>query len=268
MASITKYESAELFAGEAIKTEIKTMTYYQPIHWHNFFELEYIVEGDGECIINGVSHKIESHTLFLSTPSDFHELKFNKDTKIINLQFLPEMLNPEIYHILKNPIVFNDSKAAFFNYITPICSYGPQSGNYNKMFVKYMLNATLFLISSQYIHNTGKMVYQINDYFHKTIMYINNHFDEELTLADLAKKVNLTPEYMSRIFKKHSGQRLSDYITNVRMNHAYNLVINTVLSINEIAVASGYNSCPHFIREFKKKYGNSPNKLRKEYKSQ
>lgn len=257
-----------MFGGETIATEIKTLTYYQPIHWHNFFEMEYILEGDGEYIINGVSHKIKDHTLFLSTPSDFHEVKFDRSTKIINLQFLPEMLNPEIYHILKNPIIINDDKAAFVNYLTPLCTYGPRSSNYNKAFVKYMLNAALFLAASQYTSNVGKTVYQINDYFHKTIMYINNHFDEELNLADLAKRVNLSPEYMSRLFKKHSGQRLSDYIINVRMNHAHNLVVNTALSINEIASHSGYNSCPHFIREFKKKYRYSPNRLRKEYKSQ
>lgn len=233
------------------------------LHWHDFFELEYIIDGDGEYIINGVAHKIDKNIMFLSTPSDFQEIVFNTQTQIITIQFMPEMICREVYRELNKPIVLNDKDGVFLNYLNPLCTYGSTTGQYNESFIKHMLNATLFLLMFQSNTVTGKKVYEVNEYFHQTLVYINNHFTEQLSLNDLAKRVNLTPEYLSRLFKKHSGQSISNYVSEIRLNYAYNLVINSQIPINEISDSSGYNSYPHFIRTFKEKYGDSPNRLRK-----
>jgi len=265
MSKISKY-SSKYFRNNTIpfSSERKTISYYQAIHRHDYFEIEYILSGSGKYIINGVSYEIEPNTLFFSTPSDFQEIIFSTHTDLLNIQFTPEMVDKEIYLNLTNPVVLSDSKKSYENFFHPLCTYSPNNGKYNELFVRHILNAALFLISSSQKRIVGQKQYEINEYFHKILVYINKNFQEQITLTELAKQMNLTPEYISRLFKKNSGQTISDYITNMRLNYALKLVNNTKIPINEIAISSGYNSNPHFIRTFKEKFGISPNKMRKQ----
>ena len=264
MAIIDKKEAKDLFNDKRLFTVKQvTLTQYQPFHWHDFYEIEYILDGSGEYIINGIAHEIKPQALFFSTPSDFHEITFHNPTTIIKVQFLPEMINSDLYSLLDTPVVLNDEDNAFRLYLAHIYTHSKNFDNYSQLFINHIINALLILITTSRNQTDGKKLYTVNEHFHKVLSYINNHFTEEISLHELSKKVNLSPDYLSTLFKKHSGQKISDYITTIRLNHAYKLIKNTNMTINEICYSCGYNSYPHFIRTFKAKYGNSPNQMRK-----
>jgi YesN/AraC family two-component response regulator len=84
----------------------------------------------------------------------------------------------------------------------------------------------------------------------------------------IAEKFNITPQYLSSLFKEKTGQNLSDYITHLRIEKAKLLLTQTNYSVNEIALKVGYIYPNSFINVFKKKVGLSPTKYRTLYSSQ
>lgn len=84
------------------------------------------------------------------------------------------------------------------------------------------------------------------------IHYIEENYSASLKLKDLAAMANLSSEYLSRKFHKIVGKSPSCFIESVRMQHAQELLINTKLSLNEIASQIGYNDGLYFSRKFHK----------------
>ena len=88
--------------------------------------------------------------------------------------------------------------------------------------------------------------------------YIEDNYDKEISLEDAAAKVCVTPYYLSRLFKKEMGNNFNNYLTDIRLNKAKQLLRNTSKSIKEIAYDAGFNSQAYFCRVFKKKEDKTP----------
>ena len=95
--------------------------------------------------------------------------------------------------------------------------------------------------------------------------YINMCFAKtDLSLERIADQVHLSANYVSTLFKKHSGMNISDYIIKIRMEHAAGLLSATNFKTYEIAERVGYTNSQYFSVLFKKFYGMTP----KEYRNQ
>lgn len=88
--------------------------------------------------------------------------------------------------------------------------------------------------------------------------YIYDNYQNKLNLQNLSDAFYLNASYLSTLFKKKTGQTLSDYLHNVRMEKACQLLTQTRLSIGDIAKQVGYGDYRHFSTVFKKEYGISP----------
>ena len=95
--------------------------------------------------------------------------------------------------------------------------------------------------------------------------YVDAHISEDLSLSVLSAKMNYNPSYISRLFKRLTGQTLLDYITSRRMDHAVKMLTETNASIQEIAKATGISSGQYFALLFRKKYGVSPLDYRRDH---
>lgn len=91
-----------------------------------------------------------------------------------------------------------------------------------------------------------------NDLIKAIQHYIQQHYMEELTLKSLADKVHLSPSYLSKLFKRETGENLSIYIQNVRIQHAKILLCTTDLKTYEVAERVGISDPVYFSRTFKK----------------
>lgn len=102
----------------------------------------------------------------------------------------------------------------------------------------------------------------------KVYDYIDEHLCEELTLAELAGVVGLSPNYFSHLFKRLNGISLWDYINAKRTEKAAKLIISSrgELTMLEIASRCGYNNTANFNKAFKKHKGITPGELRKDPK--
>ena len=91
-----------------------------------------------------------------------------------------------------------------------------------------------------------------------TIYYLETHHDEEITLEQLAEMLYVTPTYLSKTFKAATGVGPINYLIQIRLNHAKELLKNDSLSVKEVAKTVGYEDAYHFSKLFKKYYGKSP----------
>jgi two-component system response regulator YesN len=92
--------------------------------------------------------------------------------------------------------------------------------------------------------------------------YLQEHYQEDITLQEIADKFFLSREYISRKFKQDYHATLTDYLTNIRMQKAKSLLKNPYLKIYEIAYGVGYQNEKYFSKVFKKYTGQTPNEYR------
>ncbi|AOT68569.1 response regulator transcription factor [Geosporobacter ferrireducens] len=85
--------------------------------------------------------------------------------------------------------------------------------------------------------------------------YIKDHFNKEISLEEVAEYVDLNPHYFSKLFKKIEGKNFKDYLIELRMEIAKELLKTTKFSIKEIAYKVGYNDANYFSRAFKRYTG-------------
>ena len=93
--------------------------------------------------------------------------------------------------------------------------------------------------------------------------YINEHFKNNITLDDMAELLHLNPSYFSKKFKSANGLGFKEYLNNVRINHSEKLLLETGMSITEIAFECGYDNSNYYGDAFKKVNGVSPSTFRK-----
>ena len=96
---------------------------------------------------------------------------------------------------------------------------------------------------------------------------LDTRYSEHITIEDLVKKVFLTPNYISNIFKESVGDSVIDYLTKVRMKHAARLLSDPVLKIYEVAEAVGFANNSYFANVFKGMYGVTPKEYREKIKA-
>jgi AraC-like DNA-binding protein len=99
----------------------------------------------------------------------------------------------------------------------------------------------------------------------KAMDYMNQHFHKNITLAEIAKLVNMTPVSFSRFFKQRTGISFIDNLLEVRLGHASRQLIDTTHSISEVAYNCGFNNISNFNRLFKKKKNCTPKEFRENY---
>ncbi len=96
----------------------------------------------------------------------------------------------------------------------------------------------------------------------KSIQYITENFTREIGVEEAARFVNLSTGYFSSIFKRETGKTFTEYVTQVRMERARELLRNSSYNINEVADAVGMPNARYFSKQFKKSVGLTPKEFR------
>ncbi|GAE31381.1 response regulator transcription factor [Alkalihalobacillus hemicellulosilyticus] len=94
-------------------------------------------------------------------------------------------------------------------------------------------------------------------------LYIKNHFHEDLTLKEIAAQLNFTTDYLSKVFKKHTGETPIKYLTRLRINEAKRLLTTNVnMDIKTVGKLVGYPDQHYFSRVFKNNTDYYPSEYR------
>jgi len=115
---------------------------------------------------------------------------------------------------------------------------------------------TCSIIYGMHSKKTEDIVKQVIDFIN------TNYNDSQLSANLIADKINITPQYFSRVFKEITNNNFPEYINNIKLKKAKELIISTNLTIKEISDTVGYNNSTYFVTLFRKKYGIPPSKYR------
>ncbi|MGW0035491.1 AraC family transcriptional regulator [Gordonia sp. NPDC003376] len=90
------------------------------------------------------------------------------------------------------------------------------------------------------------------------IAYVQEHFAEPLSVSDLAEKAFMSPSAFSHLFRDTTGKSPYQFVKEMRLTRARELLIANEQNVTEISKAVGYRSTSHFINEFRERYGQTP----------
>ena len=239
-----------------------------PLHWHEFYEIEYIVTGHATENINGTDHDAAPGYAVLITPDDlhsYHHIQKDDVVTVYNVKFSPYLLPPELQKMLSGlsaPLYGNcpEIKPLFERLLI---EYNGHSFARNQYIISTITQICIHLFRFR-----QKQDGTANDQAHKMVMYIREHYSESISAQTVAEEFHLTPNYFSEVFKKYVGIGFSAYVKNLRLKFAAKLLLTSDLTVREIAEKSGFNSTAHFFNSFKAEYKIPPEQFRKKYKQQ
>ena len=256
-----------------------------PLHWHSEMELNYIKSGNGffkyedqtisakpgdiVLIQPNVLHAIMSdeHSSFFMIPLFFLRICWWEVTMTVVIQifccrsFLPDeefwslyLRPPPGYHELHDS-VRTIMQCAHKNLATSDLLL---KGELLRLF--YLLASTPGLCTEHTVSTESRMTETLRP----VLTYIQKHHSESVTIEQLAKIAHMSSSYFMSCFKQNFGLGAIEYLNQVRIRSACDLLRNTDRSISDIAFDTGFHNLSNFNRQFRTKVGCSPQTYRKE----
>lgn len=126
-------------------------------------------------------------------------------------------------------------------------------------FVNTALDLAYTMDEQRSLQNTSELKHVVR----KANEYIERHYAEDISLADIARYVCLSAPYLSRVYKKETGMNAVEKIKEVRVREAILLLRNTNMKIQDISTAVGYHSSRYFLSVFRAATGAGPTEYRR-----
>ena len=98
----------------------------------------------------------------------------------------------------------------------------------------------------------------------RVLSYLDKHWEETITLGEVAEVAALHPQSLSRFFGQHLGMSFQEYLLQLRISHAARLLIETDRTVSDIAFSCGFNNLSNFNAQFKRIKGRPPRSFRKQ----
>lgn len=99
----------------------------------------------------------------------------------------------------------------------------------------------------------------------EAILYMNSHYGDNIQIGEIADHVSLSRFYFSRLFRKETGRSPNEYLADIRINAAKEMLTERIYSITEISELCGFTNTSHFTRFFREKTGQTPAAFRSSF---
>jgi len=244
------------------------------LHSHDFFEIEFVLSGSATQILNGESYEVQKGTLIFLHPYDYHEYIVPKGGNFNRVNISFSMFYADAKTILEllqmPPFVIDVTDESEFDFLAGLLTFaakeymasvkhnGPRADyKYSHPFIRSLVECVFKFLFAQ--RNESKILPVARESnMQKILAYIHSNFRENMTLDDISAFVSLSTQYTCNIFKDALSKTIKQYINELRLAYAAELLKTYDLSVNEICYECGYQTLSHFLREFKKMYGVSP----------
>jgi len=270
------------------------------LHTHDFIELVYILRGKGINVIqtqdkNKKSRNVEFPVtvgdFFVITHEQAHGYKNVDNLELVNILIDSSVFKKEIRSKLKDIDSFNDlfyiepfyRKETDFKYKLHLTSeqskfveailnktgneIEKESDGYNLLVNGYIfeliVNVCRFYSDYQKQKNIYKDISTKRETCFRVIRYVEDNYDKDIHLKDLADIGYLQTNYFCKVFKDISGMTPIEYVTNYRIQKACDLLSNTDKSVTDVCFEVGFHDSSYFARMFKELIKTSPSKYRK-----
>lgn len=247
-----------------------------PLHWHTFYEIEWVTEGRSVQTVNGYCYRQEPGLLSIMTPNDFHQIESDGSITYKKIAFSEGFVSPEITNMLKSrehPCMIQvptDRYKDFSGYFEILDRYASGDDRLSKRIVKNITEVicieavTLEETLGSGRESTAVRAFLRDDDLCRLSRFVEENFRSRIRLQDAAGIVCQSEGYFSHYFKNRFGLTFSEYVKRYRLKYAANLLISSGKSIAEVSFDSGFTSVTFFNRAFKEFYGMTPSSYRKE----
>lgn len=264
------YKFRVTYTTPQIRSEQKIDTAYPPHLHDSFIEIEYVYDGYMDQIINGKKYRLESGSVTVLRPSDYHNCKVSSDAKLFTLHLMPQVISRELLHNVLNcekDIIYtfdeNDAKYVFDSCMQLHKEYTNKKDyfeNICKNLFENIIYTTLRKLDekpdSKYVPTP----------LEKAVLYLRTSFMNNPSLEETAKYVHLNASYFSRIFKNHTGYSFNSYLNKLKLDYAQKLLTETDMTVTDICFSAGFGSLSNFSRTFKSHFKISANKYKQKYR--
>ncbi len=252
-------------------------------HWHEDVEWIYVIEGEMNYQINGKTVLLKETDCLMVGSRQLHYgySHLHRDCKFICILFRPSLLkaNPSIYKKYIAP--FTESKTMEYlhytgqsedcrqmrEWIQRILSLKQENGDAYELeiiSVLYLMYRALFRQQKNVLEQNappGNMELELQ---RKMVSYIYEHYQEPLTLHEIAAAGNISRSKCCIIFKRYLQQSPIAFLNKYRLEVSRYLLKNTSSHISQIAVSCGFNHLSYFSKLFLREYGRTPTEHRKQ----
>lgn len=241
-------------------------------HFHDFFEIYYLEQGERYHIAEDKIIKIKSGDLIIFPPHVLHRSFGDEGMafKRIVIYFTKNAIDTEICErFLKAGVaaysISGRNANLIRNLVVDLRDEDEKQEEYSQLQKKVLINSLLITIVRSKAEPEKPLARtRITD----VLSYINKNYFKPMTLEELADMANITPFYLCREFKKYTNSTIVQYINTIRVLHAQRMFLETNKNMTEIAFDTGFSNITHFTRTFKQVTGASPLKTKKRLKEQ
>ena len=251
-----------------------------PVHWHDELEIIYVKGGSLNVNIAGESYIGKPGDAFVVSPGNLHFMgsqtgKVDYYTFLFPMKYVTfnaeDMLDREVLEPLDNGrlMIHSQIEKTARDICEELIDIHQLKNSEAEQEIAVQLKTKMTLL--QFIlkmWQEGLIMDNAasggNTVEKEMVSYIQQNYTEKISLKEFGTQFHLSEKYISRYFKEHFHITLSQYVNHLRLEHARQLLHDTTLPITEVAMQSGYQNVSYFIRSFKKVYGVSPLKYRKE----
>lgn len=252
-------------------------------HWHDCFEILFILKGNAIQTLNQQVFKVKPNDLIIIRKGDVHSTQcdLHDDVKIVVIKFLPQfidsiyshslesiyitsflnlntspMINLENTHYLENFKMLSLSMLEEFT--KKEFSFEIAIKGYLSVMISFLVRLDLLVMPDLLLKNSKQKNIELTS----LLKYIEkNALQESFDLKNIARQLNFNYSYCSRYFKQHTGKGFHEFLTFIRICEAERMMINENYSVTQAAVESGFSNSSVFSKAYKKLRGYSPKQL-------
>ena len=250
---------------------------YAPFHWQDDVEILIITNGKVELTLKGEVSFLHSGDIICINPGELHSFHASTPDASCEIFIFPlehllfshedhdqnRYLHPLTEGQLGFPMHMDKESTALVLQAVELQKQRPVAYELQTKALLLRWIARLVQENSIIPLHPSKQ----NDVCKEILTYISQHYTEPLTVFEVASAVGISPTYFSAFFTEHFSQHFVEYLRCIRIEQACALLLDTTMSITEIAMGVGYNSCSHFISHFRQTIGMTPLVYRKKSKN-
>lgn len=234
-----------------------------PIHWHDFYEFEIICAGQAEHIHNNSRSVVSEGSAFLICLNDFHGVTALTDLELYSIHFAKELLPPALadyFELGKFACRFEPEQAR--DIVEKLLQMDAEA-RADQPFADRVIRDLLEQVLITLIRKSPEARDHVPPSpVRRAVVHLRGNFRRDITLAELARTVSLSPNYLGQLFKAETGQTFNEYLNAMRLKYACSLLETSGLSVKEIAFAAGYRSVEYFLAVFRKNMRMTPSQYR------
>ena len=239
----------------------------------NLFELTIITGGTGTCFANVFPKVVKRGDIYLSFPNELHNIVSSKDDPLQFDFFAFETADPVYQQKLQSIAEHYSQKERVFSderIVNLVSDCIAEFNNEDPDLLYCMFKSIMIHLIRNFPLNEEKTktlaarsVSTAESFCYQMMHYVDTHVCSIQNLEEIANVLNYNYSYLSALFKKTTGQTLSTYYQQKRLETAKLLMADPSLSITQIAEKLNYSSLYTFSRAFKLMFGVSPREYHK-----